>query len=135
MDAVIAVSHLTKRYRACAAVNDLSFDVAPGEVVGLVGPNGAGKTSTLRCIVGIQAPSAGHVALGGHDIVTDGVEARRRLALMADEPMLFDYLTVMEHLRLVLAGRSFSQSGQTLVIRSPDRSTWQREPSCRPRNP
>jgi ABC-2 type transport system ATP-binding protein len=101
MDAVIAVSHLSKRYGAFAAVNDLSFDVAPGEVVGLIGPNGAGKTSTLRCIVGIQAPSAGRVTIGGHDIVTDGVEARRRLAFMADEPMLFDYLTVMEHLRLV----------------------------------
>src|SRR5262249_60695571 len=75
-------------------------DVRPGEVVGLIGPNGAGKTSTLRSIVGIQSPSAGTVTIGGRDIVKDAVEAKRQLAFMADEPQRFDYLTVMEHLRL-----------------------------------
>jgi ABC-2 type transport system ATP-binding protein len=97
---VITVSHLTKTYGDVKAVDDLSFGVAPGEIVGLIGPNGAGKTSTLRCIVGIQAPSLGSIAIDGHDIVRDPVEAKRRLAFMADEPQLFDYLTVMEHLRL-----------------------------------
>jgi ABC-2 type transport system ATP-binding protein len=97
---VITVSHLTKTYGTLKAVDDFSFTVGPGEIVGLIGPNGAGKTSTLRCIVGIQAPSAGAVAIDGHDIVKDPVEAKRRLAFMADEPQLFDYLTVTEHLRL-----------------------------------
>jgi ABC-2 type transport system ATP-binding protein len=97
---VISVRHLTKTYGAFRAVDDLSFEVAPGEIVGLIGPNGAGKTSTLRCIVGIQAPSAGSVTIAGLDIVRDAVEAKRRLAFMADEPHLFEYLTVMEHLRL-----------------------------------
>jgi ABC-2 type transport system ATP-binding protein len=69
-------------------------------VVGLIGPNGAGKTSTLRCIVGIQSPSAGAITIGGHDIVKAPVDAKRLVAFMADEPQLFDYLTVMEHLRL-----------------------------------
>ena len=97
---MIDVSHLTKSYGDLTAVNDFSFTVQPGEIVGLIGPNGAGKTSTLRCIVGIQRPTRGHIAIGGHDIVTDPVEAKRRLAFMADEPHLFDYLTVIEHLRL-----------------------------------
>jgi ABC-2 type transport system ATP-binding protein len=97
---VIDVQHLTKTYGTFKAVDDFSFQVGPGEVVGLIGPNGAGKTSTLRCIVGIQAPSAGTVAVGGHDIVKAPVDAKRRLAFMADEPQLFEYLTVMEHLRL-----------------------------------
>jgi ABC-2 type transport system ATP-binding protein len=97
---LITVSHLTKTYGAFKAVDDLSLQVMPGEVVGLIGPNGAGKTSTLRCIVGIHRPSAGTVAIGGHDVVAEPVEAKRRLAFMADEPQLFEYLTVIEHLRL-----------------------------------
>jgi ABC-2 type transport system ATP-binding protein len=97
---MIAVSHLSKVYGAFKAVDDLSFVVGPGEVVGLIGPNGAGKTSTLRCLVGIQAPSAGSVTIDGHDIVKDGVAAKQQVAFMADEPNLFEYLTVMEHLRL-----------------------------------
>jgi ABC-2 type transport system ATP-binding protein len=97
---MIRVSHLSKMYGRFTAVNDLSFEVAPGEIVGLLGPNGAGKTSTLRCLVGIHAPTAGEVVIDGHNIVTEPVAAKRVMAFMADEPQLFEYLTVMEHLRL-----------------------------------
>jgi ABC-2 type transport system ATP-binding protein len=97
---MIDVTRLTKLYGDLRAVNDLSFQVGPGEIIGLIGPNGAGKTSTLRCIVGLQAPSSGTVTVAGHDIVRDPVEAKRQLAFMADEPQLFEYLTVLEHLRL-----------------------------------
>ena len=97
---MIQVSNLAKVYGTFTAVQSLSFAVAPGEILGLIGPNGTGKTSTLRCIAGIQRPSAGSIAIGGHDIVTSPVEAKRQLAFMADEPQLFEYLTVMEHLRL-----------------------------------
>jgi len=97
---MIIVSHLTKTYGAFKAVDDLSFEVDAGEIVGLIGPNGAGKTSTLRCVVGIQAPSAGTIVVDGHDVVREPIEAKRRLAFMADEPHLFEYLTVIEHLRL-----------------------------------
>jgi ABC-2 type transport system ATP-binding protein len=97
---MIHVSQLTKMYGRVKAVDDLSFDVAPGEIVGLIGPNGAGKTSTLRCLVGIHKPSAGTITVGGHDIVNEPVDAKRAVAFMADEPQLFEYLTVMEHLRL-----------------------------------
>ena len=97
---MISVTNLSKLYGDFKAVDGLSVSVRAGEIVGLIGPNGAGKTSTLRCIVGIQAPSAGAIAIDGHDIVKDPVAAKRELAFMADEPQLFEYLTVKEHLRL-----------------------------------
>jgi len=97
---LIAVAHLSKTYGTFTAVDDLSFVVGPGEVVGLIGPNGAGKTSTLRCLAGLHAPSTGTVTIGGHDIVKAPVAAKRQIAFMGDEPQLFEYLTVMEHLRL-----------------------------------
>jgi ABC-2 type transport system ATP-binding protein len=98
---MIAVRELTKMYGTFRAVDSISFDVGPGEVLGLVGPNGAGKTSTLRCLAGIMAPSRGTVSFGGHDIQTDPVRAKRALAFIPDEPHLFDYLTVQEHLRFI----------------------------------
>jgi ABC-2 type transport system ATP-binding protein len=96
---LIRVSDFTKLYGNLTAVSRLSFDIGPGEVLGLVGPNGAGKTTTLRCLCGIMAPSAGSIAIAGHDIQSDGVEAKRALAFIPDEPHLFEYLTVEEHLR------------------------------------
>ena len=98
---MINVKSLTKIYGELKAVDDLSFQVAPGEIVGLIGPNGAGKTSTLRCIVGIQSPSTGEITIDGHNIARDPVAAKRHLAFIPDEPHLFDYLTVTEHLRLM----------------------------------
>ena len=98
---MIVVEELTKMYGSLKAVDALSFSVSRGEVIGLIGPNGAGKTSTLKCMVGIQAPTSGSVRIDGRDIVTDAVEAKRRLAFMPDEPQLFEYLTVREHLNLV----------------------------------
>jgi ABC-2 type transport system ATP-binding protein len=80
-------------------VDALSFRVSSGEVLGLVGPNGAGKTTTLRSLVGIVRPTRGTITIGGHDLERDPVAAKRLLAFMPDEPHLFDYLTVEEHLR------------------------------------
>jgi ABC-2 type transport system ATP-binding protein len=97
---LIEVDHLTKHYGSFVAVDDLSFTVAPGEILGLVGPNGAGKTTTLRCLVGILQPTTGALRVGGHDLAKDPVAAKRQLAWMPDEPHLFDYLTVREHLEL-----------------------------------
>src|SRR3954463_10192668 len=98
---MITVRDLTKLYSNLTAVSHLSFDIGPTEVLGLVGPNGAGKTTTLRCLCGIMAPSAGSIAIAGHDIQKDAVAAKRALAFIPDEPHLFDYLTVEEHLRFV----------------------------------
>jgi ABC-2 type transport system ATP-binding protein len=96
----IAVEHFTRTYGSFTAVDDLSLHVTAGEIVGLIGPNGAGKTTTLRALAGILRPTSGTIAIGGHDLATDAIEAKRRLAFMPDEPHLFEYLTVEEHLRL-----------------------------------
>jgi ABC-2 type transport system ATP-binding protein len=98
---MIEVSGLGKNYGDFVAVRDLSFTVRPGEVLGLVGPNGAGKTTTLRSIAGIIPPSAGKVAIAGHNLLEDPVAAKRALAFFPDEPRLFDYLTVRQHLAFV----------------------------------
>jgi len=96
----ISVEHLRRQYGAFTAVDNMCFNVAAGEIVGLIGPNGAGKTTTLRSLAGILRPTSGHVRIDGYDIVEHAIEAKRRLAFMPDEPHLFEYLTVVEHLRL-----------------------------------
>lgn len=98
---MIAVRELTKQYGHFTAVRSLSFDVAPGEVLGLVGPNGAGKTTTLRCVAGIISPSSGTVAIAGHDMQREAIPAKQALAFIPDEPHLFEYLSVNEHLRFI----------------------------------
>ena len=98
---MIQVEGLTKRYGEFTAVRELSFTVRPGEVLGLVGPNGAGKTSTLRCLAGIIPATAGRVQIAGHILAEDPVAAKRTLAFFPDEPRLFDYLTVRQHLNFV----------------------------------
>jgi len=98
---VIEVEALSKLYGQLEAVQGLSFHVAAGEVVGLVGPNGAGKTTTLRSLAGIIRPTAGTIRIAGHDLARDPVPAKRALAFIPDEPHLFDYLTVEEHLGFI----------------------------------
>ena len=95
---MIEVSGLSKRYGDFTAVNDLSFTVQPGEVMGLVGPNGAGKTTTLRCATGIIPATSGTLRVAGIDLATDPVGAKRQLAFFPDEPRLFEHLTVRQHL-------------------------------------
>jgi ABC-2 type transport system ATP-binding protein len=101
MDNAIEVHDLTKSYDAFVAVKDLSFSAKRGQVIGLVGPNGAGKTTTLRALAGIHPPTDGQIRICGFDMRSDPVEAKRRLAFMPDEPRLFDYLTVEEHLQFI----------------------------------
>jgi len=98
---MVQVDGLTKLYGEFVAVSELSLSLQPGEVLGLVGPNGAGKTTTLRCLAGIIPPSRGAVRVGGHDIVHDPIAAKKQLAFFTDEPRLFDYLTVWQHLNFV----------------------------------
>jgi len=98
---VIEVEGLHKLYGEFPAVQGLSFQVGPGEVLGLVGPNGAGKTTTIRSLAGIIIPSSGRIRVAGHDLALDPVAAKAQLAFIPDEPHLFDYLTVEEHLRFI----------------------------------
>ncbi len=95
---MIQVEALTKLYNDFVAVNELSFSVRPGEVMGLVGPNGAGKTTTLRCLSGIIPPTKGFIRVCGHDLFQEPIAAKRQLSFVNDEPRLFDYLTVQQHL-------------------------------------
>ena len=106
---MIEVRGFTKAYGERTAVRDLTFSVGTGEIVGLLGPNGAGTTTTLRSLAGILRPSAGTLSVGGFDVVRQPLEAKRRLALVPDDPPLFTSLTVWEH--LVLTAQLYDLAG------------------------
>lgn len=115
---MISVTGFSKNYGDTQAVEDLSFDVAPGSILAMLGPNGAGKTTTLRALTGILRPTAGRLAIGGHDIVEDPVAAKQQLALVPDDPHLFDSLTVWEHLDFTAAAYrvpDFSRAAEALL--------------------
>ncbi|MBK7976153.1 MAG: ABC transporter ATP-binding protein [Deltaproteobacteria bacterium] len=117
---MIRVEHLTKVYDRRVAVDDLSFEVRPGEVLGLLGPNGAGKTTTLRAIAGILPPTRGTITVAGHDIVGAPIAAKSRLAWIPDDPHLFASLTVWEHLEFtaqVYGVRDWHDTGRALLAR------------------
>ena len=112
---MIEADGLTKLYDGFAAVSELSFVVQPGEVLGLVGPNGAGKTTTLRCLSGIIPATQGAVRLCGHDLKQDPISAKRHVAFFSDEPRLFDYLTVEQH--LAFTARIYQVAGYREIAR------------------
>ncbi|MGA7121785.1 MAG: ATP-binding cassette domain-containing protein [Polyangiaceae bacterium] len=97
--ALIAVSHLIKRYGASLAVDDVSFEVGRGEVVGFLGPNGAGKSTTLRIIAGFLGPTSGKVTIAGRDVVEEPFEARRSIGYMPEGVPLYPEMRVVEYLR------------------------------------
>jgi ABC-2 type transport system ATP-binding protein len=96
---LISVSHLLKRYGAHVAVDDVSFEVGRGEVVGFLGPNGAGKSTTLRILAGFLGPTAGKVVIAGHDVVDASLEARRCVGYMPEAVPLYPEMRVVEYLR------------------------------------
>ena len=95
---MIAVSHLTKRYGAQVAVDDVSFEIGRGEVAGFLGPNGAGKTTTLRILAGFLGPTSGRVTIAGHDSVDEPLEARRAIGYMPEAVPLYPEMRVVEYL-------------------------------------
>ena len=98
---MIEVSHLTKNYGARRAVDDLSFSVPTGQIVGLVGPNGAGKSTTMNMLTGYLAPTSGTVSIEGHDILDDPIQARRCIGYLPEIPPLYQDMKVDEYLRFV----------------------------------
>jgi len=98
---MLEVEGLTKYYKRFCAVDNLSFVVNPGEIVGLLGPNGAGKTTVLRCIAGILRKTSGSVRIAGIDADTDTKAAKMNLAFVPELPSLYELLTVREHLRFI----------------------------------
>ena len=95
----VSALHLTKRFGAALAVDDLSFTVATGEIYGLLGPNGAGKTTTLRVLAAILTPTSGRAELAGVDVALDPQAARRKLGFLTGSTGLYARLTSRELLR------------------------------------
>ena len=98
MENVIHVEALSKSFGEIAAVNGVSFTASGGEIFGLLGPNGAGKTTTLSCISGLIEPTAGRISVMGHDIVRDGIAARRVLGVVPQDLALYEDLSAAENL-------------------------------------
>ena len=99
---MIHVDHLTKDYGAARpAVDDISFDVRQGEVLGFLGPNGAGKTTTMKILTSFLAPTRGGAEVAGHDVYTDSVEVRRRIGYLPEDTPLYKDMTVLEYLDFI----------------------------------
>jgi ABC-2 type transport system ATP-binding protein len=97
----IEVSHLTKRYGDKVALNDVSLEVAGGEILGLLGPNGAGKSTLMKIVVGILRPTTGYVRIGGKDVAREPEAAKRNVGYLPENPSLYAGLTVSEFLRFL----------------------------------
>jgi ABC-2 type transport system ATP-binding protein len=98
---VIEVQHITKNYGRITAVDDVSFRVEPGEILGFLGPNGAGKTTTMRILTGYMPPSQGRATVAGFDVFDQPLEARRRTGYLPETPPLYPDMTVREYLDFV----------------------------------
>lgn len=98
---MIEVEHLTKRYDRKAAVEDVSFRVEKGEVLGFLGPNGAGKTTTMRAITGYVPATEGRIRVNGFDIQEQPLEVRRSIGYLPENPPLYPEMTVAGYLRFV----------------------------------
>ena len=98
---MIEVQHLTKRYGPVTAVNDISFTVERGEILGFLGPNGAGKTTTMRVLTGYMPPSEGKAIVAGYDVFEQPIEAKRRTGYLPETPPLYPDMTVREYLTFV----------------------------------
>jgi len=98
---VIEVQHLTKRYGRVTAVDDVSFRVETGEILGFLGPNGAGKTTTMRILTGYMPASEGRATVAGYDVFSQPIDAKRRIGYLPETPPLYPDMTVREYLTFV----------------------------------
>jgi ABC-2 type transport system ATP-binding protein len=98
---MIKVEGLTKRYGRTVAVNNISFEVEKGQVVGFLGPNGAGKTTTMRVLTCFLPPSAGTASLAGYDVLEQPLEVKRRIGYLPETPPLYPEMEVGEYLTFV----------------------------------
>ena len=98
---MIEVQHLTKRYGPTTAVDDVSFRVERGEILGFLGPNGAGKTTTMRVLTGYMPPSEGKAIVAGYDVFEQPIEAKRRTGYLPETPPLYPEMTVRDYLTFV----------------------------------
>ena len=98
---MIEVQHLTKRYGPFTAVNDVSFKVEKGEILGFLGPNGAGKTTTMRILTGYMPATEGTAVVAGYDVFANPLEAKRHTGYLPETPPLYPEMTVREYLTFV----------------------------------
>jgi ABC-2 type transport system ATP-binding protein len=96
---MIQVEHLTKRYGSIPAIQDLSFEVAKGEIVGFLGPNGAGKSTTMKILTGYLPATSGRATIAGFDVFSHSIDARRRLGYLPENTPLYTDMRVGEYLR------------------------------------
>jgi len=108
---VISVENLTKRYVNKIAIDDMSFQVEKGEILGFLGPNGAGKTSTMRVITGYMPASGGTVKVDGFDVADQPLEVRRRIGYLPENPPLYPEMSVLGYLQFVAKLKGVSSSG------------------------
>lgn len=101
MTAVIVADNLTRYYGARLAVDHVSFEVQPGEVMGLLGPNGSGKSTILRILTGYLRPTSGTVRVAGYDVVSHGLQARKQLGYVPEDVPLYTHMRVSEFLQLM----------------------------------
>ncbi len=98
---MLKIEHLTKKYGEKVAVDDLSLEIANGEIYGFIGHNGAGKTTTMKAIVGIQGFDAGEIYINGHSIKTEPLTCKKDFAYIPDNPDLYEYMTGIKYLNFI----------------------------------
>ena len=113
---MIEIRGLTKRYGTLTALENLSLDIAPGEIFGFIGPNGAGKSTTMKVLACLLKADAGTARVCGYDVRTDGKKIRRVLGYMPDFLGVYDDLTVDEYLQFFAAAFSVPRARRRVVI-------------------
>ncbi len=113
---MIEVQHLTKRYGPLTAVNDVSFKVERGEILGFLGPNGAGKTTTMRVLTGYMPATDGKALVAGHDVFEEPIAAKRQIGYLPETPPLYPDMTVREYLTFVAKIKGVPRAERTARI-------------------
>ncbi len=115
---MIEVDHLEKRFGGLIAVKDISFQVVPGEILGFLGPNGAGKSTTMKMVTGFIRPTAGSIKVWGHDVVSDTLDAQKRIGYLPEGAPCYEEMTPASFLHFIGEVRGFS--GHELETRVAD---------------
>src|SRR4029077_16129548 len=121
---MIKTEHLTKHYGSLTAVEDVSFQVGPGEVLGFLGPNAAGKTTTMRMLAGFVTPTSGRGSICGHDVETKPLAAKAALGYLPEGAPTYGEMTVRRILAFVAAWRA-RRGARRRQRRAPVSGEWQ----------
>src|ERR1051325_9030426 len=98
---MISTEHLTKSYDGKLAIDRLTMRVEPGEILGFLGPKGAGKSTTVKILTGLVRPDSGSAMVAGYDVLTQPLEAKKRLGFVPEQPVIYDSLTADEYLDVI----------------------------------